>query len=189
MSKSAFIFPSSLKIIIVWYRIMVSNTCLWAFEKCDSCLLATISLDEEFAVTQISDPGYVICSLCFHDIFLYLQFILMFTVFKVCQCNFVHFYPVWIHLTPWSYLFWLLTIVFFSETGRFSALISWSIFLVLSFVSFTLGLWWHECLILKKKKKFHRPLRLCSLSLSLFSRISSFLTLLRGCFLSDAQTQ
>lgn len=132
MSKSAFIFPSSLKIIIVWYRIMVSNTCLWAFEKCDSCLLATISLDEEFAVTQISDPGYVICSLCFHDIFLYLQFILMFTVFKVCQCNCVHFYPVWIHLTPWSYLFWLLTIVFFSETGRFSALISWNIYIFLA---------------------------------------------------------
>ena len=43
---------------------------------------------------------------------------------KVCQCNFVHLYPVWIS--------WILSVltsdIFFLKTRRFSALIFWNFF-------------------------------------------------------------
>ena len=52
---------------------------------------------------------------------------------------------------------WISKFMSLYKFGKFSALISWSIFSVLSFFSFTLGLWWHECFILKKKKSSTDP--------------------------------
>ena len=59
---------------------------------------------------------------------------------KVCQCNFVHLYPVWSHLTPGSYEFWLLTIFFFWKLEGFQPLF-FEIFFFFSSTLFFLSFW------------------------------------------------